>query len=49
MSTVGFGDIQPASGSIFFFLILDPFEAFLVSILEVFCCVVFSYFVNYIG
>ena len=34
---------------VLFFFILDPFEAFLVSILEVFCCVVFSYFVNYIG
>lgn len=48
MSTVGFGDINPAHKSKFIF-ILDIYEKMFISTLEVVCCIVFGYFLNYIG
>lgn len=39
LTTVGFGDITPG----------NKYEAFLVSFLEVLCCAVFGYCINYIG
>jgi hypothetical protein len=39
LTTVGFGDIVPG----------NKYEAFAVSFLEVLCCAVFGYSINYIG
>jgi hypothetical protein len=46
LSTVGFGDITPVSTFIF---ISDYIERFFCSFIEVMCCVMFGFFVNYIG
>ena len=46
ISTVGFGDILPASINPY---ILDAFESAIISILQIFSAIFFGFFLNYIG
>jgi hypothetical protein len=46
LTTVGFGDIAPASKC---FINLDTYESFAISLIQIVCCAIFGYSINYIG